>query len=54
MCIACEFGFWNMVDALSPEVRERILREQEDSRRFACEPPADQPAAPPVQGEHKP
>jgi hypothetical protein len=54
MCIACEIGFWNMVDALSPEVRERILREQEESRRFGCEAPADQPAAPSVQDEREP
>jgi hypothetical protein len=54
MCIACELGFWNMVDALTPEVRERILREQEGSQRFACEAPADQPVAPPVQDEHEP
>jgi len=54
MCIACELGFWNMVDTLSPELRERILREQEESKRFACETPADQPAAPPVQDDRKP
>jgi hypothetical protein len=54
MCIACELGFWNMVDALSPELRERILREQEESKRFACEAPVDQPAASPVQDERKP
>ncbi len=28
MCIACEMSFWNMIDALPPEDRERILREQ--------------------------
>jgi hypothetical protein len=36
MCIACELGFWSMIDALPPEARERILREQ--AERFACEP----------------
>jgi hypothetical protein len=35
MCIACELGFWSMIDALPPETRERILREQ--AERFACE-----------------
>lgn len=54
MCIACELGFWNMVDALSPEVRERIRREQEKSNRLACEAPADQPEPPPEQDERKP
>jgi hypothetical protein len=35
MCIACELGFWSMIDALPPEQRERILREQ--AEQFACE-----------------
>jgi hypothetical protein len=35
MCIACEMNFWAMIDALPPEDRERILREQ--AARFACE-----------------
>jgi hypothetical protein len=39
MCIACELGFWSMLDALPPEARERILREQEEAARFACEAP---------------
>ena len=46
MCIACELSFWDMVDALEPEARERILREQ--AARFACEAPeAELPAAQP-------
>ena len=40
MCMACEMGFWSMIDALPPEVRERILREQEEAARFACDAPA--------------
>ena len=28
MCIACEMGFLDMLEALAPEERERILREQ--------------------------
>jgi hypothetical protein len=43
MCIACELGFWNMMDALPPEVRERILREQEKAAQFACDAPAEMP-----------
>jgi hypothetical protein len=40
MCIACEIGFWSMMDALPPDVRERILREQEAAAQFACDTPA--------------
>ena len=39
MCIACELNFWNMIDALPPEARERILREQ--AEQFACEAPRE-------------
>ena len=28
MCIACEMAFMDMLEALAPEERERILREQ--------------------------
>jgi len=35
MCIACEMGFWGMVEAMSPEAREQFLREQ--AERFACD-----------------
>ena len=54
MCIACELSFWNMIDALPPEERERILREQ--AERFACDAPVDAapPAAPPATDERKP
>jgi hypothetical protein len=45
MCMACEMGFWSMIDALPPEVRERILREQEEAARFACDAPAQEPQA---------
>jgi hypothetical protein len=60
MCMACEMGFWDMIDALSPEVRERILREQEEAARFACDAPAPEPGAdvpstpPPIADERKP
>ncbi len=35
MCIACEMGFYDMLEALPPETRERILREE--AARFACD-----------------
>ena len=39
MCIACEIGFWDMIDALPPETRERILREEAArlNAPFACD-----------------
>ena len=57
MCIACEMGFWDMIDAPPPEERERILREQ--AARFDCAAPeAEAPAAPAGgqnrQGEREP
>ena len=55
MCMACELSFWNMIDALPPEERERILREQ--AARFACEAPdaePPRPAAQPIVDERKP
>jgi len=48
MCIACELGFWAMIDALPPEARERYLdklREQDEAARFACDAPQDAPPA---------
>ncbi len=41
MCIACEMGFWDMVEALPPETRERILREEaaQLNTPFACDEP---------------
>jgi hypothetical protein len=45
MCMACEMGFWSMIDALPPEARERILREQEEAARFSCDVPAQEPPA---------
>ena len=43
MCIACEMNFWAMIDALPPEDRERILREQ--TARVACEAGEGEPQA---------
>ena len=53
MCIACEMGFWDMVEALPPETRERILREEaaRQAAPFACDAPGD---APTPQDEPKP
>ena len=59
MCIACEMGFWDMLDALPPETRERILREQAErqNENFACEVPetaAPLAVPPPKQDERTP
>jgi len=43
MCVACEIAFMDMLDALSPAERERILRESARDARFACEAPASEP-----------
>ena len=61
MCIACEMAFMNMLEALPPEERERILRDQfsgygagqEDAPAtpFVCEP-FEEPAPP--KDERKP
>jgi hypothetical protein len=53
MCIACEMGFIDMLEALSPQERERIVREE--AARFACDAPQPQaPAAKPAEDERKP
>jgi hypothetical protein len=53
MCMACEMGFWDMIEALPPEQREKILREQ--AAAFGCDvPEAETPAAPPPPDERKP
>jgi DNA invertase Pin-like site-specific DNA recombinase len=64
MCIACEMAFMDMLEALAPEERERILREQfagyssgaappdAPIRPFVCEP-FDEPSQQP-EGERKP
>jgi hypothetical protein len=54
MCIACEMAFFDMIEAMTPEARERFLREQEEAARFACDPaPAVSPEQP-AEGERKP
>ena len=54
MCIACEMGFWDMVEALPPDTRERILREEAARQKeaFACDAPEDAPTV--IQDERKP
>ena len=54
MCIACEMNFWSMIDALPPEDRERILREQ--AARFECDAAVSEapPPAQPDTDERKP
>ncbi len=44
MCIACEVNFWSIIDALPPDDRERILREQ--AARFQCEADASEAPLP--------
>jgi hypothetical protein len=41
MCIACELGYWSMVDAL--EAERNALRDKAPPAegRFACEPGAE-------------
>jgi hypothetical protein len=46
MCIACEIAFYEMLEALSPEERARVLREQDERARFACDAPDDEPLRP--------
>jgi len=63
MCTACELGFWDMMEALPPETRERILREEaaRQNASFACDAPEDAAgdaaplaATPPTEDERKP
>jgi hypothetical protein len=44
MCIACEMGFWGMIEAMSPEARAQFLREQEEAMRLSCDAPPPSPA----------
>jgi hypothetical protein len=44
MCIACELGYWSMVDALDAEraaYKKKAARG--DDPGFACEVPAERP-----------
>jgi hypothetical protein len=43
MCIACELGYWSMVDALEAERNASKKRTADADAEFACETFADQP-----------
>jgi hypothetical protein len=55
--MACEFGFWDMLEALPPEARERVLREQAAliEKSLSCDAPDDTlPVATDAADEPKP
>jgi hypothetical protein len=52
MCIACEIAFMDILNAVSPEERARILRE--NAERMACDAPPSEPPAEPSKDERKP
>jgi len=54
MCIACELGFLNMLEAMSPEARERFLREHEEATRPSCDVPPQNSAPQPSEDERAP
>jgi hypothetical protein len=44
MCIACELGYWSMVDAIEAErsaSKKKVVRV--DAADFVCEEPAQEP-----------
>ena len=43
MCIACELGYWSMVDAHDAERASRRKAARAEDADFACEVPAEQP-----------
>ena len=44
MCIACELGYWSMVDALDAErAGSKKKAARADDPGFACEVPAERP-----------
>jgi hypothetical protein len=44
MCIACELGYWSMVDALDAErAASKKKAARADNADFACEVPAERP-----------
>ena len=54
MCIACEIAFMDMLAAVSPEERARILRENAQAAQFACEAPQSEPGPQAAEDERKP
>jgi len=49
MCIACELGYWAMVDALEAERNAAKRKIVAEGPTFACEPGADEVAPSPPQ-----
>jgi hypothetical protein len=49
MCIACELGYWAMVDALEAERNAAKKRTAVVDPAFACEPGVDEVAPSPAQ-----
>jgi hypothetical protein len=49
MCIACELGYWAMVDALEAEREGAKKKSAVEDPTFACEPDADEVTPSPVQ-----
>jgi len=45
MCIACELGYWSMIDALEAEQAITKKRARVDDS-FACEASSEQPKQP--------
>jgi hypothetical protein len=43
MCIACELGYWSMVDALDTERAASKKKAGTNDPVFACEVPAERP-----------
>ena len=44
MCIACELGYWSMVDALDAEqAASKKKAARADDAAFACEVPIERP-----------
>jgi hypothetical protein len=41
MCIACELGYWSMIDALEAERKALGEKGTPEKARFACEPDAE-------------
>jgi len=46
MCIACELGYWSMIDALEAERAVSKKRARPDDASFACEASSELPKQP--------
>lgn len=54
MCIACELGYWTMIDALEADRASRNDVVPEADARFACEPEVTAEPREPPAVEHTP